>query len=79
MTVNDTGEALAVHVHCSGLLGDRAPCQYDSFSEKMVRKRPFISDTGRSLGSTHSFFRTPGRQCFEPFSRETELEVDMIF
>ena len=45
-----------MHVHCSGLQGDRAlscsprslSSQYNSLSGKMVLKRPFVSDTGKS-------------------------------
>ena len=41
-------KASALHIHCSGLLGDRALSQYDIFSSKMVLKRPFLSDPGEA-------------------------------
>ena len=30
--IGDTGEDSALHIHCSGLLGDRAESWYDSFT-----------------------------------------------
>ena len=54
--ISDTGEALFLHRHCSGLretehqailLGDRAVSQNDSFSGKMVLKWPFMT-TGKT-------------------------------
>ena len=38
----------SLHVH-SALLGDGALGQYDSFSGKLILKRPFITDTGEAL------------------------------
>ena len=37
-----------LHIHCSGLLGDRAFNQWSS-TEKMVFKRAFIGDTEKTL------------------------------
>ena len=49
LCVSDTEITLALHIHCLGLLGDRALSHYDSLSGKMVLKRPSISDTGKAL------------------------------
>ena len=42
----------------------------------MVLKSPLIGDT--SEASSHSFFRSQGKQSFKPFFWETELWVSMI-
>ena len=60
------------------LLGNRALMWYDSFSGKMVLKRPFLCDTGED---STIFIQVSGRQSFEPFelfSWETEIWVNMI-
>ena len=41
----------------------------------MVLKRPFLGNTG---GRFDSFVQVSGRQSFEQFSSETELQVDTI-
>ena len=58
----DAGEDLLLHVHCLGLLGDRALGQYGSFTQTMILKRPFVSDTREA--SAYSLFRPSGRQSF---------------
>ena len=52
--LNDTGEASALHLDCSGFPGDRTLIQYDSLSENMVLKWLFIDDTGEA--SSYSLF-----------------------
>ena len=47
--VDDTREEFALQVHCSDLLWDRASSQYNSFTWKMVFKRPFINDIEENL------------------------------
>ena len=46
--VERTREDSTLHVHCSGLPGDRDSCQCNSFAHKMVLKRPFVVDTGKN-------------------------------
>ena len=41
-----TMEESILHIYYSGLPGDRASRQYEGFTEKMVLKRPLLSDTG---------------------------------
>ena len=60
--ISDMGKTL-LHLHCSGLPGDRGWSQYNSFIWKMVLERPFISDTGKA--SADSLFRSVRRQSFE--------------
>ena len=43
--VSNSGKDAYLYVHCSDLPGDRALSQKDSFIQKMVLKRLFISDT----------------------------------
>ena len=42
---SDMGEALALHIHCSDLPGDRALSQYYGFSGRIVLKMLYVSDT----------------------------------
>ena len=50
LSISDTGRPLHVH---SGLLGDKALSQYNSFIGKMVLKRLCISDTGEHCLYVH--------------------------
>ena len=45
-----------MHVHCSGLLGDRDLSQYVSFTQKVVWERPVVTDNGQdsALHVNHS-------------------------
>ena len=58
--IGDPGEALVLHIYCSGLWeteikailsGDKVSSQYSSFGGKMVLKRPNISENWGSLCS----------------------------
>ena len=46
--LSDTGEGLALYVHCSDLLGNKALSQYSGFIGKVDLKRLFLSDTGEA-------------------------------
>ena len=47
-----------LHIHCSGLLGNRALSQYEDFPQKMVLKRTFSV----TLGKTAQHFHCSGLQ-----------------
>ena len=61
--IGDTMEWKPLHVHCSGLLGDRTLCQYAKCSQRMVLKWSFVRDNGKAF--THSLFSSLGRLNFE--------------
>ena len=45
----ESGADLALHFHWSGVLGDRLSSQYESFTQKIVLRRPFISHIQEDL------------------------------
>ena len=47
--------------------GDRASSQYDSFSGKMVLKRPFLSDTGKTLALHLQCVGVPGDRALNKY------------
>ena len=79
--ISYTGKVSSLHSHCLGLretelqailLGDRASSHYNSFSGKLVLKRPFLV----TLGRLSSFVQVLlGRQSFKPFFWEIELQA----
>ena len=40
-----SGQESDLHVHCSGLMANRALSQYDNFTQKITMKRTFVSYT----------------------------------
>ena len=67
---SDTMENLALHIHCSGLLGDRGLSWYERWSWKGCSCRTL----GR-LGSAYSLFRSPRRQSFMLVTLEKPLHI----
>ena len=60
LCISDTGEPLAVHIHCSVLLGDRGSSQYESFSGNMVLKRAWVVDIQEALAEHSHCSGLPG-------------------
>ena len=55
--ISDTEDDSALHIHYSGLQGDRALPSKDSFTQKMVLTRLFIDHTEEDF--THLVFMSP--------------------
>ena len=58
--ISDTRKVLALHIHCSGLLRNRASGWYNSFSGKMVLKWPYPSGTGEASALHVQCWDLPG-------------------
>ena len=78
--VSDTEEASSLQIHWSGL-GETEVCalsQYDSFSEKMVLKRPFVRGTEEPLLICSVLWEIELQAIF-PGDREIQVDtIDLV-